>query len=182
MDDAFWWQEVAQNDDFDIISSMLECSSDVEAKPRYWGGSVPGRARNLNRRAEAANKRLQMQYFAPYPLFDDSTFQRRFRMSRKVFLRVFTAIAAHDDIFRQRKDCTGRLGLNLHQKIIAAFRMIAYRIAADFVDEILGMSESTTLECLDNVVKAINACFGAEYLREPTEDDIRRLLRHSAAR
>ena len=55
-------------------------------------------------------------------------------------------------------------------------RMLAYGIAADYVDEYLKIGESTTLECLKNFCAGVVQIFGQEYLRKPTQADVDRLL------
>lgn len=181
MDKDGWWQEAVEEDVVDLVASILDESSTDEEEPRR-GGSVPGKASNIDRHAEQANNRLYLQYFSSSPIYDDATFQRRFRVSRAVFQKVFDRIIAYDDYFPQKRDCTEKIGLSPYQKVTAAFRMLAYGTAADSVDEVLGMGESTVLLSLQHFVRSVNHCFGPEYLREPNEEDLKRILRQSAAR
>ncbi|CAN1302794.1 Protein ALP1-like [Linum perenne] len=60
--------------------------------------------------------------------------------------------------------------------------MLAYGCSADSVDEYCRMGETTSLECLRKFCNAIINIYGSCYLREPTVDDLRRLLDHSARR
>ncbi|XP_019084295.1 PREDICTED: uncharacterized protein LOC104709541 [Camelina sativa] len=53
---------------------------------------------------------------------------------------------------------------------------MAYGSAADAVDEYLRLVETTTFSCLDHFVDTIINCFGDEYLRRPTPEDLQRLL------
>ena len=55
-------------------------------------------------------------------------------MSRSLFLRIFNAVAEHDNYFMQRRDEIVRLGLSGLQKMTAVFRMLAYGIAVDATD------------------------------------------------
>jgi Plant transposon protein len=68
------------------------------------------------------------------------------------------------------------MGLSGMQKFVAAIRILAYGCAADAVDEYVRIAESTALQRLESFSIAVNAKFGAEYLRCPTAQDIRRLL------
>ena len=56
---------------------------------------------------------LYSDYFTDAPLHGDKTFRRRYRMSRKLFLRIVNSIREFDSYFKCKKDCTGKLGLNL---------------------------------------------------------------------
>jgi len=55
--------------------------------------------------------------------------------------------------------------------------MLAYGCAADAVDEYLRIGESTSMSCMIHFVEAIIYLFGKEYLRRPTRQDLKRLLR-----
>eukprot|EP00171_Calliarthron_tuberculosum_P004442 IDg4442t1 len=94
------------------------------------------------------------EYFEDAPIYDDSTFQRLFRVSREVSKKVFDTITAIGNFFCQKKDSTSKMDFILHQKVTAAFRILAYVIE----------------------------CFGPECLRNPTEANIKRLVKHSEVR
>ena len=47
-------------------------------------------------------------------------------MRRPVFLRIMKAVEEHDDYFVQKRNAAGVLGLSCLQKVVAAFRMLAY--------------------------------------------------------
>jgi hypothetical protein len=103
-------------------------------------------------------------------------------MSRSLFLRIVDAVESHDDHFRQKPDAIGTLGASPIQKVLAAVRMLAYGISADFLDEYVRMGESTIIECLKHFVKAVVEVFGEEYLRAPNAQDTARLLAINSAR
>ena len=54
--------------------------------------------------------------------------------------------------------------------------MLAYGVPGDLIDEYVRMSESTCLESLYKLCKAVIAVFGPEYLREQNAADIAHLL------
>ena len=58
----------------------------------------------------------------------------------------------------------------------AALCMLAYGSSADSLDENLEIGESTVLLCLQHFTNSVISIFSDEYLRYPTEDDLRRLL------
>jgi hypothetical protein len=100
----------------------------------------------------------------------------RFRMRKPLFVRIMTAVEAHDHYFVQKRDAAGKKGLSCFQKVTAALRMLTYGVSADATDEYIRIRESTALENLRKFVAAIVQIFEAEYLRYPTEADVARLL------
>ena len=97
-------------------------------------------------------------------------------MHRHLYLRIMHAVEAHDDYFVQKRNAAGKLGLSCLQNITAAFRMLAYGIPADAMDEKIRIAESSIIESLKRFVKAIAEVFEDEYLRSPNDNDTTRLL------
>ncbi|XP_070681902.1 uncharacterized protein [Malus domestica] len=79
--------------------------------------------------------------------------------------------------FRQKQDRVGRPGFSYHQKVIVALRMMAYASLADLMDETHGMSESTCLDTLEQFRDTIVQVYKDEYLREPNQEYLNRLIR-----
>ncbi|XP_019154351.1 PREDICTED: uncharacterized protein LOC109150829 [Ipomoea nil] len=59
----------------------------------------------------------------------------------------------HDNYFVQQRDTIGRLGLSTLQKVTAAFRILAYGVAADATDEYIQIGESTAIENANDVAR-----------------------------
>jgi len=97
-------------------------------------------------------------------------------MRRHVFVHIINAVEEHDNYFAQKRNAAGTLGLSCLQKVVAAFRMIAYGVAADATDDYVRIGESTALESLRRFVRAVVHIFGLEYMRMPNEHDTARLL------
>ena len=76
----------------------------------------------------------------------------------------------------QNRNAAGTLGLSCLQKVVAAFRMIAYGVAADATDDYVRIGESTALESLRRFVIVVVQVFGPEYMRLPNEQNTARLL------
>jgi hypothetical protein len=60
--------------------------------------------------------------------------------------------------------------------------MLAYGSPADQLDEVLKIAASTTLECLGKFAKGVIECFGPEYLRPPTAEELEKILLDNEAR
>ncbi|KAE9306054.1 hypothetical protein PR003_g21332 [Phytophthora rubi] len=73
------------------------------------GGSVPGRAANVDRDREAGHARLIADYFAPNPVYNSRLFRRRFRMPPAMFDIVLEGVLEADDYFVQKKDALAYL-------------------------------------------------------------------------
>ena len=67
-------------------------------------------------------------------------------------------------------------------KITAALRILAYASSADSLDENFEMAESTILESLKRFCEAVTSLYSENYLRAPTDSDIKRLLKINAQR
>lgn len=68
----------------------------------------------------------------------------------------------------QQRDGIGKLGLSSLQKLTAAFRMLAYSVPVDSLDEYLKIEESVAIRCIQKICQAIVKIFGERYLRTPT--------------
>ncbi|XP_071704842.1 uncharacterized protein [Rutidosis leptorrhynchoides] len=65
--------------------------------------------------------------------------------------------------------------LDSMDQFTSAIRQLVYGIAPDAFDEYLHMGASTSRDCLNNFCKCNIHMFAREYLRKPTEEDVRRL-------
>ncbi|XP_010233156.1 uncharacterized protein LOC100845782 [Brachypodium distachyon] len=114
---------------------------------------------------------LYADYFADDPLHNDVIFRRRFRMSRKLFLKIAEYLRDYDDYFKLKRDAVGTLDFTSIQKCTVSLRLLAYGIPADTQDDYLRMAESMTIDCMYRFCRAIVAVFGEHYLRTPTAED-----------
>ena len=122
------------NDDLDMLYVTIKRSEGFgQGRIRRHRGSVPGH-RMINRDRVEGHERLYCDYFAT-PCVYESFFQRRFRMSRPLFLQIVNEVEQYDPYFIQITDAIGVLGLSSLQKITAAYRILAYGTPADSVDE-----------------------------------------------
>ncbi|KAL0015970.1 hypothetical protein SO802_003039 [Lithocarpus litseifolius] len=157
---------------------LFDDSNKDEIMRRVLKGSTSQRkrCRYIERDHLAGHKRLYLNYFADTPVYPPNLFRRRFRMSRSLFLRIQSKVETYEPYFIQKRDNAQRFGLSSLLKITAALRMLAYGVAADFMDEYVRIGESTAIESLKKFVKAVVDIFSKEYLRSPNNEDIARLL------
>jgi hypothetical protein len=92
------------------------------------------------------------------------------------------AIESHDDYFCQKPDALGVLGASSIQKAVGAFRMLAYGVSADFLNNYVSLGESTIIESLKHFVETVVDIFGDEYLRAPNARDTAKLMKMNNAR
>ncbi|XP_073038239.1 protein ANTAGONIST OF LIKE HETEROCHROMATIN PROTEIN 1-like [Primulina eburnea] len=153
-----------------VVSNYFQESDNLHRR-----GSITGHV-VINRDRLAAEQRLYNDYFSESPMYNESMFKRRFRMSRQLFLRIMESVQQHDNYSVQKVDALGRPGLSPYQKITAAMRILAYGMAADSTDEYIKIGESTAIESLKRFCRAVVEVFGDWYLRSPNAEDIERIL------
>jgi len=120
--------------------------SRVHRRPRYVG-FVTGRRPNKPRNFRSGSRAILRDYFGlnrDPPVYNEGDFERRFRVPRSVFLRIYNAVKDRPS-FAQRINATGRLQAHPLRKVVAAFRVIAYGEAPDRTDEYVRLSASTLL-------------------------------------
>eukprot|EP00171_Calliarthron_tuberculosum_P004333 IDg4333t1 len=159
------------------------------------GGSYPGKKGNEERYFTDSHNRYMVKYFWPRdelrpfnpslpgslprygPTASEKSFERRFRMPRAVFDRIFQVVVQHSAYFRQglRPDATGRLGISPLIKVITALRQLAYGIPSDMCDDMFEVSETTARTCMKELCRTIVSVLSAEYLRDPTAEDTERI-------
>ena len=114
-------------------------------------------------------------------MYDEADFERRFRVPRSVFLRIYHAVKDHP-FFAQRINATGRPQAHPSQKVVAAFRVIYYGAAPDRTDEYVRLSASTIAMSVREILRFIVDEFGPACLRPPTPSELERILERNAQR
>ena len=97
-------------------------------------------------------------------------------MRQPLFLKIVQDVTNHDVYFVQKADALGKPGLRPLQKITSAMRMLAYGGSSDSNDEYLRLAESTSNESLLRFCTSVIQIYSSEYLREPNQEDLKRLL------
>jgi hypothetical protein len=98
-------------------------------------------------------------------------------MRPHVFTRLVEAVQNVDPYFHFKYDAIGKAGLSTLQNYVTTFRILAYSLPADTVDEYVRIGESTAHECLNHeclnhFCAAIINVFGQQYVRAPTTEDV----------
>ncbi|XP_021984897.1 uncharacterized protein LOC110880744 [Helianthus annuus] len=167
-----------------FINKVVEATQIILEEEEEEEVSSQPRNRNphIERDRESANQRLIVDYFADEPLYSEAIFRRRFRMSRRLFLRIADDLPAYHPFFTMRPDARGKMGFTTLQKCTASIRQLAYGTTADSWDEYLKMAERTARECLYKFCKFVVKLYSQKYLRKPNHNDVQNLYQHHQAR
>ncbi|XP_056865852.1 uncharacterized protein LOC130511938 [Raphanus sativus] len=130
----------------------------------------------IERNREEGHNNLWNDYFSETPTYPHHMFRRRFRMNQTLFLRIVHSLSQEFEYFQQTQDAAGRSSLSPLQKCTAAIRQMAYGVGADIVDEYVRLAETTARNCLFQFTAGIIHLFGGQYLRDPTPEDLEKLL------
>ena len=117
--------------------------------------------------------------------FPVKRFHRRFRMSPRLFERIFWDITDPEigcEFFYHRSDALGVFGSSSLQKVCAAIRQLAYGTASDHVEEYTGVADVTALLSLRWFCKFVIRQYGPEYLGAWKAEDIKKEMEVNAAR
>lgn len=136
----------------------------------------------INRDKALGYSRIFYDYLSETPRYPERLFRRRFRMSSRLFRRLWTEIPEVDLYFTPMKDALGREGVSPLQKIVAALRMLTYGESADRQDEYAQIGESTARKAFLSFCKAVVKKYKNTYLREPNDVDLRRILQVNTIR
>ncbi|GKB57869.1 ALP1-like protein [Tanacetum coccineum] len=95
-------------------------------------------------------------------------------MSRSLFTGIVEEVTLQCAFFREKEDCTEKLGISPLIKCTSAIRQLAYDTVPDALDEYLQMGNATSRQCLEYFCTSIIQIFGPEFLRKPTLTDVER--------
>lgn len=103
-------------------------------------------------------------------------------MHKDLFNTIAQAVEKHDPCFTLRRNAVGKISASPLMKCTAAVRVLAYGIAAYYIDEYIRIGEDTILECVNRFLQVVIEIFGPGYLRAPTDEDTTRLMAQSEER
>jgi len=148
------------------------------------GGSRRGRRQNKLRDFRSGVHDIMRDHFGVHglpPIYDEADFDRRFRMPRVLFQRIYDD-AEDDPFFQQRIKATGQLQAHPLQKIVGALRVLAYGEAADRADEYVRISGSTIRQALGHLTRFIVQRYQSTYLRERKIEELTIILARNEER
>ena len=102
-------------------------------------------------------------------------------MPLPVFLRIYHAMKDRP-FWAQCVNATGQPQAHPLQKLVAAFRVLAYGESYDRADEYAGLSRSTIARAVKLVIEFVVDEFGPHYLRPPTPPETEKILSRNAER
>lgn len=95
---------------------------------KLYSGSLSGRRDDKNRDFSAGPENVCRDYSGLHgnpPVYDETDFERRSRVPRVVLDRIYKYIE-YESGWRQTINATGRQQSHPRQKLVAAFRVLAY--------------------------------------------------------
>ncbi|XP_022007205.1 uncharacterized protein LOC110906369 [Helianthus annuus] len=130
------------------------------------------RRRYTEHQREVGHETLMADYFDKHPKYNDDIFRHRFRMSKRLFLKIESGMEENDSWFQEALDARGRKGVTPLQKVTSAIKQLATGNTPDENDEYLHMAERTSRECLEYFYDTVCKIYAPEFLRRPTSDDM----------
>ncbi|XP_048426823.1 uncharacterized protein LOC125471012 [Pyrus x bretschneideri] len=115
-------------------------------------------------------------YVNPNSVYIEDDFRHHFQIRHHIFECLLHHVCQVNPYFQQRLDKVSRHGFSPHKKVTVALRMMAYGSSADSIDETYGMFKSTCLDTFSEFCNTIVQLYKEEYLREPNEEDMDRLI------
>jgi len=155
----------------------------IARRRRYCGSSI-GRRANKRRDFAARQQAILRDYFGvavALPIYDEHDFGTRFRVPRAVFRRFYLAVK-NEPFFKQRIKATGKLQAHPLQKVMAAFRVIAFGEAADRADEYVRLSRTVISKYIKLLTEFIVERWGPTYLRRPNQQELRAFMKRNMER
>lgn len=114
-------------------------------------------------------------------MYSEADFERRFRLPRAVFECIYSDIK-DEPFWARRINATGRPQAYPLQKLVAAFRVLAYGESYDRSDEYVRLSRSTVAVATTKLVDFIVHKYAPMYLRAPNDDELAHILHRNAQR
>lgn len=151
------------------------------SKIRYRG-SAPGRRGNKRRDFDFGLRNIIRDSFGidgRPPVHSEQDFERRFRVPRSVFLRVFKAVKDEPEV-KRTTNAAGMPHAHAMQRVVAAFRVLAYGKSHDRTNQDVRLSRSTIDTCCKKLMAFIVEDFGPDYLRPPTKEELMHILARNA--
>jgi predicted nucleic-acid-binding Zn-ribbon protein len=126
---------------------------------------------------DRARRCIEEDYLAANSRFNGSEFKKMFRISRPQFELIACELAKWTTFYHERPDAVGNTGACVIGKFMIALKSLAYGCNPFAFRDYFQMSETLARKSYDTFVDLFPKAFQDEYLRFPTKDDVRRILR-----
>jgi hypothetical protein len=112
-------------------------------------------------------------YHGPIPRFNQDSFKRIFRVSRRNYDQIRQLVCKHNSFFHDSIDCTLRRSICVDAKLLIALKYLAYSTAINAFHDYFQMGESTSHLCVTNFVTTLLHCkvLTEKYLRKMSPSD-----------
>nr|XP_043611583.1 uncharacterized protein LOC122583224 [Erigeron canadensis] len=125
-----------------------------------------------------SHNRLFRDYFVEEPKFDEGFFRQRFRMSRRLFVKIASDLENNFPFFQRRIDARGKWGFSVLQRCTSTVRQLGYGSNPDSLDDYLNMSERSSRDTLNAYCDGVIRLYRHEYLHRPTRNDMQIYFQH----
>jgi hypothetical protein len=103
-------------------------------------------------------------------------------MPKRLFLQICTSVENHNEFFVQKKDAVGKLGIHCQLKVASAIKMLCGNSGNDVAKCSFKVGESTLFQILKEFCQTMIRVFSKKYLRQPTVNDMTKLLAQNEER
>ena len=120
---------------------------------------------------------IRSDYLGSVPRFDGKEFQTMFRLSRSRFQRLMEDVGALQDPFYTKiVDTTGHVGASFEARLMLPLKTMAYGVPPHCFRDYFQMSKTLANACCHKFYHIIRSTYSEEYLRLPTEEDLRNVV------
>ena len=170
-------------DDFMVVQTFADTAAAVidydyqmrKKKKKVDHRLLPREAKRKFKHDEAVDC-IRRDYLGPTALFKGKEFDMMFRISRARFERMMVDFAnSGNSFYSGKKDCAGLKGASLEAKILLPLKTLAFGVAPHAFSDYFQMSQSLARECCRQFNKQIMSVYQKEYLRVPTQADLKAL-------
>ena len=125
----------------------------------------------------SGHSRLLNDYFVEIPVYEETLFRRRFRLSRPLFLQILHTLQQHNNYFLQRRNAANTVGLSGEQKNDGCTSHACIRYVYGLTRRVCQNWRHHNHRVCQTILPGVVEMFRPEYLRSSNATDISRLLR-----
>ncbi|XP_022019685.1 uncharacterized protein LOC110919734 [Helianthus annuus] len=143
--------DISEDDEsFSSDSSLLFFQNLIKEAAALEDTGTSRKRKYVLRDREKGHKTIMADYFVEEPKFNEEVFRYRFRMSKRLFLKIVSDVQAINSWFQEGVDARMKKCFTPMQKVTSAIKQLAIGNPPYENDEYLNMAERTSRDCLDN--------------------------------